>query len=102
MARCAADAAPQTTPPARPERMCVGCRRRAPDIDLLRTVARPRVPQGHTLVPDPRRVLPGRGAWVHPTAECVEQAMRRRAFGRALRVDGQIDTEPLSALLAAL
>lgn len=101
MARCAADAAPLSAPPARPVRTCVGCRRRAPDVDLLRTVARPRAPHGYTLVPDPRRNLAGRGAWVHLTAECVEQAMRRRAFGRALRVDGQIDTGALSALLAA-
>jgi predicted RNA-binding protein YlxR (DUF448 family) len=29
--------------------------------------------------------LPGRGAWLHPDPGCVEQAIRRRAFGRALR-----------------
>jgi predicted RNA-binding protein YlxR (DUF448 family) len=31
--------------------------------------------------------LPGRGAWVHPDSGCVENAIRRRAFGRALRVE---------------
>ena len=36
--------------------------------------------------------LPGRGAWVHPTIECVEAAIRRRAFGRALRVSAAIWT----------
>ncbi len=35
------------------------------------------------LVPDPRKILPGRGAWVHP--ECLETAIGRRAFDRALR-----------------
>jgi predicted RNA-binding protein YlxR (DUF448 family) len=29
--------------------------------------------------------LPGRGAWVHPVSGCVENAVKRRAFGRALR-----------------
>ncbi len=27
----------------------------------------------------------GRGAWVHPTPRCVEEAARARAFGRAFR-----------------
>jgi predicted RNA-binding protein YlxR (DUF448 family) len=26
-----------------------------------------------------------RGSWVHPTSECVEVALSRKAFGRALR-----------------
>ncbi|MEZ5189928.1 MAG: YlxR family protein [Schumannella sp.] len=32
-----------------------------------------------------RGTTPGRGAWLHPDPGCVEQAIRRRAFGRALR-----------------
>lgn len=38
-----------------------------------------------TLVADARAVRAGRGAWVHPTAFCVETATARRAFARALR-----------------
>ena len=66
-----------------PVRTCVGCRERAPVTDLLRVVARDGV-----LVPDPRRRLPGRGASLHPSPECLRTAERRRAFPRALRLPG--------------
>jgi predicted RNA-binding protein YlxR (DUF448 family) len=29
--------------------------------------------------------LPGRGAWLHRSPECLELAIKRRAFPRALR-----------------
>ena len=38
--------------------------------------------------------LPGRGAWVHPDSVCIENAVKRKAFGRALRLTG-IDTSSL-------
>ncbi|WP_344689754.1 YlxR family protein [Blastococcus jejuensis] len=66
-----------------PVRTCVGCRKRAPADELLRVVVR-----SGALVPDPRRRLPGRGASVHPTPECLRAAERRRAFPRALRLPG--------------
>ncbi|MEO6793241.1 MAG: YlxR family protein [Mycobacterium sp.] len=34
---------------------------------------------------------PGRGAWLHPTPECLQAAIRRRAFARALRICGSPD-----------
>ena len=34
---------------------------------------------------------PGRGAHLHPVLGCLERAERRRAFGRALRIDGPVD-----------
>jgi len=71
-----------------PVRTCVGCRARAPRSALLRVVERDGV-----LVADEKAVLTGRGAWVHDTDECVETAIRRRAFGRALRVSGTLDTQ---------
>jgi predicted RNA-binding protein YlxR (DUF448 family) len=71
-----------------PVRTCVGCRARAPRSALLRVVARDGV-----LVADERAVLPGRGAWVHDTDACVDTALRRRAFGRALRTTGPLDTQ---------
>ncbi|MBW8767983.1 MAG: YlxR family protein [Geodermatophilales bacterium] len=73
-----------------PVRTCVGCRKRAPVSDLLRVVVR-----DGALVPDPRRRLPGRGASVHPTPECLHAAERRRAFVRALRLPGR--SAPLEA-----
>jgi len=77
-----------------PVRTCVGCRTRAPRTDLLRVVA-----QGQELVIDDRAVLAGRGAWVHPTPECMDAALRRRAFVRALRVSAPLDTQTIEKRL---
>ncbi|RBY82129.1 hypothetical protein DQ238_05935 [Geodermatophilus sp. TF02-6] len=68
----------------------MGCRKRAPVTDLLRVVAR-----NGAVVPDPRRTLPGRGASLHPTPECLHAAERRRAFVRALRSSGPVEVGPL-------
>ncbi|WP_210592843.1 YlxR family protein [Streptomyces sp. GESEQ-35] len=78
--------------PARacPERTCVGCRQRAAKKDLLRIVA----VEGEC-VPDHRGTLPGRGAYVHPALVCLDLAVRRRAFTRALRAPGALDTKAL-------
>ncbi|WP_241007967.1 YlxR family protein [Mycobacterium kubicae] len=46
----------------------------------------------YAVVVDTGRRLPGRGAWVHPQPQCVHQAIRRRAFQRALRITGSPDT----------
>ena len=64
-----------------PQRTCVGCRVRADRSALLRVVA-----QDGAVVPDVAAILPGRGAWVHATEQCISAAIKRRAFGRALRV----------------
>ncbi|WP_309101948.1 YlxR family protein [Microbacterium sp.] len=73
-----------------PVRTCVGCRMRAPRSALLRVVS-----QNDVLILDERAVLPGRGAWLHPTQECMDAALRRRAFGRALRVSTPLDTQTI-------
>jgi predicted RNA-binding protein YlxR (DUF448 family) len=65
---------------------------------LLRVVVGP----GATaLVVDAARRMPGRGAWLHPDPHCFELAVRRRAFGRALRVAAPLDVSPVAAFLAA-
>src|SRR6476619_2607839 len=64
-----------------PVRTCIGCRVRERSVVLLRVVAVDGV-----VIPDLRRRLPGRGAWLHPDLRCLAAAERRRAFGRALRV----------------
>jgi len=48
-----------------------------------------------TLIPDERASMPGRGAWVHETSACLDVALRRRAFVRALRVSGPLDTQTI-------
>ena len=53
------------------------------------------------LIPDPRRRLPGRGVHLHVDPDCLAKAERRRAFTRALRVTGVLDTGPLTAYVAA-
>ncbi|WP_431779802.1 YlxR family protein [Microbacterium aurantiacum] len=73
-----------------PVRMCVACRARVPRTTLLRVVARESV-----LVIDERAVLPGRGAWVHASSACMGVAVKRRAFVRALRVSGPLDTQTI-------
>ena len=73
-----------------PERTCVGCRERAAKKDLLRIVA----VEGEC-VPDHRGTLPGRGAYLHPALVCLDLAVRRRAFPRALRAQGTLDTKTL-------
>ena len=92
---------------ADPVRTCVGCRNRAAKSDLLRVVRAPATGQpaaGGTsatrLVPDPQGRMPGRGAHLHPDPECLALAERRRAFGRALRLDGACDVTPVREWVA--
>lgn len=79
-----------------PVRTCLGCRQRAPQSSLMRVVAREGV-----VVVDARARLSGRGAWVHRTRDCVNTATVRRAFARALRVEGALDAGPVLALIEA-
>ncbi|HEV7722638.1 MAG TPA: YlxR family protein [Iamia sp.] len=66
----------------------MGCRRPAAAAELLRVT---RTGDGGLAV---GRSLPGRGAWLHPDPTCLDVAVRRRAFSRALRApvrDGAAD-----------
>lgn len=74
-------------------RTCVGCRRRDDRSMMVRVVVERDANGRYAVVPDPRRRLPGRGAWLHPRPECLERAVRRTAFGRALRVTAQLDLD---------
>ncbi|TFC94620.1 MULTISPECIES: YlxR family protein [Cryobacterium] len=80
-----------------PVRTCIGCRSRAPRSSLLRVVARE-----SELVVDETATLPGRGAWLHPTTACFQDAQRRHAFGRALRVTSSLDANQLENRLNRL
>ena len=64
-----------------PERTCIVTRRAGPPGGLLRFVIGP----DGAVVPDIAGRLPGRGAWVTPTAAAVGQAVKRKAFSRAFK-----------------
>jgi uncharacterized protein len=68
---------------------------RADKSSLLRLAA-----VGGFIEPDPEARLPGRGAYLHPGTACFELARRRRAFPRALRVPGALDTARLADYLS--
>jgi uncharacterized protein len=53
-------------------------------------------------VPDPSATRPGRGAHLHPTSACYDLAVRRKAFGRALRAPTGLDSAPVAAYLTTL
>ncbi|HET6732414.1 YlxR family protein [Mycobacterium sp.] len=76
--------------PDGPVRTCIGCRKRELAVELLRVVAVDGN-GGCAVTVDPARKLPGRGAWLHPDQECLDAAIRRRAFVRALRITGSPD-----------
>ncbi|WP_263457656.1 YlxR family protein [Nocardioides pantholopis] len=80
----------------------MGCRRRATKSELLRVTAGSDPHGRPAVVPDPVATAPGRGAHLHPTTECYDLAVRRRAFARALRTTGGapgLSTEPVGAYL---
>jgi uncharacterized protein len=85
--------------PREPQRMCVGCRQRDDRSVLLRVVAG-EVDGIWSVVPDPHHRLAGRGASVHRDPDCLELAVRRRAFTRALRSGVALDPAPVRAQLA--
>ena len=74
-----------------PVRMCIGCRKRELAVELLRMVA-VATENGQPAVSVATGAHPGRGAWLHPDDRCLTAAIRRRAFGRALRITGTPDT----------
>ena len=78
-----------------PVRTCVGCRERAAKSILLRLVA-----TGDDVIPDPQARRPGRGAYLHPSLDCLGLAQRRRAFPRALRVTGPLEVDALASYLS--
>ncbi|MDC4233019.1 YlxR family protein [Actinomyces sp. B33] len=80
-----------TPPPVTdgPVRTCTGCGRRQARSELIRVVASP----GGPIQVDPRRDLPGRGAWVHPDPACIGRARARGALARSLKTGSPIGDE---------
>ena len=62
-----------------PLRQCVGCREHKPKKELIRVV---RSPEGAVSL-DFKGKLPGRGAYVCPSEDCLAKARKSRALERA-------------------
>ncbi|QZY28087.1 YlxR family protein [Nocardioides coralli] len=90
-----------TSPARTPVRTCIGCRERAAKRELLRVVRGADRDGRPAAVPDPSGTAPGRGAHLHPTPECYELAVRRRAFARALRVPDGLTGAPVGDYLVS-
>lgn len=69
----------------RPSRSCILTRAVLPESDLIRFVVGP----DGSVVPDLKRRLPGRGAWVTATHDAVSGAVKKRAFARAFKGVGK-------------
>jgi predicted RNA-binding protein YlxR (DUF448 family) len=80
----------------------VGCRQRAAKRELLRVIAGVGADGQVAVLPDPDGTAPGRGAHLHPTTECLDLAVRRKAFARALRLEGGPSSAPVGDHVAAL
>lgn len=65
-----------------PQRSCLGCKQILPKKQLYRVV---RTPDGEVVF-DPTGKKAGRGAYICPKAECLEQAIKSGRFERALEL----------------
>jgi predicted RNA-binding protein YlxR (DUF448 family) len=65
-----------------PQRTCVACRSTEAKRGLVRVV---RTPEGRVEL-DPTGKKNGRGAYVHESSACWEDALKRDRLGRALKV----------------
>ncbi len=96
-------------PDSGPERTCIVTRAKGPPDAFLRFVVSP----DKTVVPDLRRTLPGRGAWVTAEKAVVAEAVKRKSFARSFKmqveviptladlVDALLEKEALQALAMA-
>jgi predicted RNA-binding protein YlxR (DUF448 family) len=83
---------PDGNEPTGPVRTCIGCRARATRSHLVRIV----LDTPTSVAVDVNASAPGRGAWLHPGRACLDQAIRRRAIGRALRAAGNPSIDAVS------
>lgn len=79
------------------ERTCALTRKAQPTGDLIRFVVGP----DGMVVPDVKNKLPGRGLWIGLSRTAVDEAVRRRVFGRGFKRDVRVDQE-LGALTERL
>lgn len=79
-----------------PMRMCAACRQRTPKKELIRIV---RTPSGE-IAADAREKLPGRGAYLCRSHDCLKKAQKSRALERMLNV--QIPEETYEAIASMM
>ena len=75
-----------------PLRQCVGCREHKPKKELIRVVRSPE----DAVSLDFKGKLPGRGAYVCPSEDCLAKARKSRALERAF--DAALPPEVYDAL----
>lgn len=78
-------------------RTCAGCREALPPDELVRLAI---VPHAPWLVPDAKGRLGGRGVWIMPARSCIELAVKKGGFSRALKRKVDVDPAGLLSLIA--
>lgn len=78
-----------------PIRTCIGCGVRQLKQQLLRVV---RSPEGK-IEPDPSAKMPGRGAYLCYSADCIDKAFKRKSFERKLKTEVGLEFELRKMLL---
>jgi predicted RNA-binding protein YlxR (DUF448 family) len=82
-----------------PTRRCASCRRTAPKSNLLRFARQKDLATGEWQVRfDPDQRLPGRGGYLCPQPECIQQALKKGTLNRVLRAP--VPRELLESLVA--
>ncbi|MBQ7245891.1 MAG: YlxR family protein [Firmicutes bacterium] len=71
-----------------PYRRCIGCMESKPQIELVRIV----LDAANSAVLDESGNMPGRGAYICKSQDCIEKAIKKRAFSRAFRREVKIDS----------
>lgn len=71
--------------------MCIACRKQADENELMKFA---RAPDG-TVAFDIRARLPGRGAWLCASLQCLKTAQKRNAFSRAFQNPTKVDEQDL-------
>ncbi len=71
-----------------PLRMCVACRRMLPKTELIRAAVDTATGR---IITDFKGKMPGRGAYVCRSAECIKKAEKKRGFERQLGGEAEQD-----------
>jgi uncharacterized protein len=71
------------------ERLCIATGQVRPVGELIRFVVGP----DGDAVPDLKHRLPGRGVWITARHHLIEEAVRRRLFGRGFKADVRVSTD---------